>query len=362
MTEVDHEEYASTLLIALSNGPTANALLSFVPDSKKSRNAASSMVAIISRRIFLNTERHAVRKRASIYGWNDGIINCRNISDRDYLWTNLRRSIADQMHNMAKDQPLAYLFTCANLEGTTLYVWAIPETTLYDALTRLPPKEGGHEYTIQIRPDRNRIDRCDNSPDLSPYFKEFALDRHEIEVLSECRKLDAAVRLEGKQTNHDSDDGAKSRLRLSVLANRLDDAGEFDPSGIEDARERVLASIVRRRGQPVFRERLLAAYGGRCAITGCDIEAVLEASHIVPYMGSETNHPSNGLLLRADLHALFDLRLIAIDAENMTVLVSQELEASCYEEYQGKLLKIPDAGHQAPSKPALDQHRQFSGL
>lgn len=234
---------------------------------------------------------------------------------------------------------------------------------LYDALTRLPPKDGGQEYTIEIRPGRNRIERCDNSPDLSLYFKEFALDRREIEVLSECRKLDAAVRLERKQTNHDSDDDdAISRQRLSVLASRLDDAGEFDPSGIEDARERVLASIVRRRGQPVFRERLLAAYGGRCAITGCDIEAVLEASHIVPYMGSETNHPSNGLLLRSDLHALFDLRLIAIDAENMTVLVSQELEASCYEEYQGKLLKLPDAGHQAPSKPALDQHRQFSGL
>jgi putative restriction endonuclease len=48
-------------------------------------------------------------------------------------------------------------------------------------------------------------------------------------------------------------------------------AGVFDPESIVDGRERIVASIVRRRGQPEFRRRLLELYEGRCAISGCDV-------------------------------------------------------------------------------------------
>jgi hypothetical protein len=68
--------------------------------------------------------------------------------------------------------------------------------------------------------------------------------------------------------------------------------------GGSDARDRTLASIVRRRGQPQFRERLLAIYDGRCAISGCNAVEALEAAHISPYKGRHTNHPQNGLLFR----------------------------------------------------------------
>ena len=81
----------------------------------------------------------------------------------------------------------------------------------------------------------------------------------------------------------------------------------------EDGRSRTIATVVRRRGQPEFRRALIEAYGGRCAISECDAEAALEACHIRPYMGPKTNALSNGLLLRADLHTLFDLGLLAID-------------------------------------------------
>ncbi|MDZ7808966.1 MAG: HNH endonuclease signature motif containing protein [Arhodomonas sp.] len=54
--------------------------------------------------------------------------------------------------------------------------------------------------------------------------------------------------------------------------------------------------------RPRFGETLIEAYEGRCAITGCNMLDVLEAAHIHPYRGDATNHPSNGLLLRADLH------------------------------------------------------------
>lgn len=52
---------------------------------------------------------------------------------------------------------------------------------------------------------------------------------------------------------------------------------------------------------------LLKAYGGKCAITGCDVLEALEAAHIYPLQGVATNDASSGLLRRSDLHTLFDL-------------------------------------------------------
>ena len=139
-------------------------------------------------------------------------------------------------------------------------------------------------------------------------------------------------------------------------------AKEFAPAGIEDARERMFSSIVRRRGQPAFRKQLLVAYKGQCAITGCEVEAVLEAAHIVPYKGSETNHPGNGLLLRADLHTLFDLGLVAVDPTTMHLLVSTKLAGTPYDDYRGMRIMVPDDPESQPSRDALEQHRQESGL
>jgi hypothetical protein len=87
----------------------------------------------------------------------------------------------------------------------------------------------------------------------------------------------------------------------------------FDPTSIEDARRRMFGAIVLREGQPRFRQELIRAYDGKCAISGCALVQVLEAAHIHPYRGKDTNCVSNGLLLRADIHTLFDLGLIWVD-------------------------------------------------
>ena len=101
------------------------------------------------------------------------------------------------------------------------------------------------------------------------------------------------------------------------------DSSIFNPESIEDARVRIAASIVQRRGQPEFRRKLLDAYGGRCAVTDYDVEDALEACHIIQYQGPDTNHPTNGLLLRADLHTLFDLGLMAFEPQTGRVLLRQ---------------------------------------
>lgn len=152
------------------------------------------------------------------------------------------------------------------------------------------------------------------------------------------------------------------RDALAREGRRLDAEGAFDPADDEDARRRVAASIVVRQGQAEFRERLLARYGGRCAVSGCRVAAVLEAAHVTPYLGPRTNHPSNGLLLRADLHTLFDLGLLAIDAASLTVLVAPALDGTEYEAFRGSPLRGPADPSAGPDRATLDLHRQGCGF
>jgi predicted restriction endonuclease len=130
-----------------------------------------------------------------------------------------------------------------------------------------------------------------------------------------------------------------------------DDA--FDPDSNTDVRQRALRAIRVRRGQPAFRAALLHVYAGRCAITGCAVRDVLEAAHIVPYQGSITNHVTNGLLLRADLHTLFDCDLIAIHPDNRRVVISPSLEGSSYAKLAGRALRAPNDDAASPSRKAL---------
>jgi len=134
----------------------------------------------------------------------------------------------------------------------------------------------------------------------------------------------------------------------------------FEPTSQIDARERVLSEIVRRRGQKAFRFKMLRIYGGRCVICGCNVEAILEAAHITPYLGPETNRPGNGLLLRTDLHTLWDLGLIAIDTKEMKIWVSPNLIGSEYEKYSGQFFVTPRGIADWPSKNALDAHWRFA--
>lgn len=150
--------------------------------------------------------------------------------------------------------------------------------------------------------------------------------------------------------------------RTDETARSAEATGDFDPTSILDGRNRMLRAIVSRAGQPAFRLTLLEAYDGRCAITGCGAPETLEAAHIVPYRGPDTNHPANGLLLRADLHLLFDKGLVAIDTATMTVVVSQQLASTEYAALDGVPLRQVRDGSCQPSIDALDQHRAWARL
>ena len=137
---------------------------------------------------------------------------------------------------------------------------------------------------------------------------------------------------------------------------------DFKANEGADTRERLIAEVVRRRGQKKFRDALIAAYGGKCAITGCDALEALEAAHISPYRGEHSNHPQNGLLLRADLHSLFDLGLIAINPEDMKIILSNQLLDTEYREYEGRAIAEPRKDKLRPSGDAIKDHLNWSGI
>jgi hypothetical protein len=89
--------------------------------------------------------------------------------------------------------------------------------------------------------------------------------------------------------------------------------------------------VVQRVGQEVFRKALLAYWGSRCPLTGITDEALLRASHIVPWAECETDEKRldvhNGLLLSALWDAAFDVGLISF-ADDGTVLASPRLASA----------------------------------
>lgn len=125
----------------------------------------------------------------------------------------------------------------------------------------------------------------------------------------------------------------------------------------DDTRRRSLAAIVQREGQPAFRRELLSTYRNTCVISGCTIADLLEAAHIVPYQGMQSNSAANGLLLRADLHKLFDLHMLSIDPQTMTVRLSPALLESEYACFDGVRIRPPHHPDWRPRPAALHHHR-----
>ena len=120
-----------------------------------------------------------------------------------------------------------------------------------------------------------------------------------------------------------------------------------------------MRNIARRRGQPAFRSSLMNLYGKRCAVSSTSIVEILEAAHIRPYDGPSTNKLQNGLLLRADLHTLFDLGLFAIHPITRTVVFSRKLKGTAYDrEFGGKKIRFPTEKRFEPSAQALLDHFQ----
>lgn len=131
---------------------------------------------------------------------------------------------------------------------------------------------------------------------------------------------------------------------------------------LDTRREVSVRTIKVRQGQTKFRQQLLDAYRKQCCATEYDAESALEAAHILPYRGAHTNHVSNGLLLRADIHNLFDLGLISIHPDREVILIKESLRQTKYSVLETRQIVLPANEHERPAKEALFYHANWAGL
>ena len=140
----------------------------------------------------------------------------------------------------------------------------------------------------------------------------------------------------------------------------------LDWSG-DDERKMVLRERAIREGQGRFRKEVFRAYGGACALTDVNVPEVLQAAHIDSYRGQYTQVVGNGILLRSDIHLLYDAQLLAIRPESHVIEVSKRLLGTPYEclakAFVGgrpRTLRVPEYSDDAPIEELLELHyREF---
>ena len=107
---------------------------------------------------------------------------------------------------------------------------------------------------------------------------------------------------------------------------------------------------------------------GRCAISGEKTLPTLETAHIKPYAESGPHAISNGLLLRSDLHKLFDSGYVTVTPQHRVEVssrIKEEFENGReYYRYHGKpMLILPEGINRQPDPRYIQWHNEqvFSG-
>lgn len=153
------------------------------------------------------------------------------------------------------------------------------------------------------------------------------------------------------------------RLLWSLVERALAGAGAAGAVlGVAEERPRYGTPIFTRPrlGQASFQAAVLDAYGRRCAVTGEKVLPALEAAHIQPYGLGGDHRIDNGLLLRRDVHALFDRGYVTVTTE-FEVVVSKRLKSEFdngkeYLALHGHRLRLPRLSADAPARQFLEWH------
>jgi len=115
-----------------------------------------------------------------------------------------------------------------------------------------------------------------------------------------------------------------------------------------------------RLGQGLFSLEVRDAYGRACAITGEHSEPVLEAAHIQPYGQGGQHSVDNGLLLRSDLHRLYDRGYVTVTPDHVFKvgdrLRDEFQNGRSYYGLSGRRIRCPEPAHLRPRRDLLEWH------
>jgi putative restriction endonuclease len=121
-------------------------------------------------------------------------------------------------------------------------------------------------------------------------------------------------------------------------------------------------TVFPRLGQGSFRLIVTDSYQRRCAFTNPPVLHVLEAAHIRPYSSGGTHAPSNGILLRQDLHTLFDRGYMTVTASHhieISPRIKEEFHnGKEYYALHGQMMSLPEYGDRRPSAEFLKWHNE----
>lgn len=120
--------------------------------------------------------------------------------------------------------------------------------------------------------------------------------------------------------------------------------------------------VAPRLGQGTFRMAVVSAYQGACAVTREHSLPVLDAVHIRPFADGGQHSLSNGLLLRADVHRLYDKGYVTVTGD-YDFKVSQRLvddyhNGREYLRFEGSRILLPQSTAERPDRELLDWHVQ----
>lgn len=133
----------------------------------------------------------------------------------------------------------------------------------------------------------------------------------------------------------------------------------YTPSEESKKSTKMMMCVVR-EGREKFRNEILNNYDNKCCISECNISAVLEAAHVTPYNGSDSNNIQNGICLRSDIHKLWDKHLIAINPDTKQVEIAKALKDSEYEKFEGKKVFTGLSQDKVPTRELLKiQYEKF---
>lgn len=162
---------------------------------------------------------------------------------------------------------------------------------------------------------------------------------------------------------YSTDEEVGQRL-WAVVSERMGAALQFEtmiPS-IPSERYGTPQIVLPRLGQGAFRVVVTDSYQRRCAVTRSHILHVLDAAHIKPYSSGGTHQPCNGLLLRQDVHTLFDKGYMTVTPDHR-IEVSRRIREEFdngkeYYALHGTPIYLPQQAYAQPSREMLDWHNK----
>jgi len=163
----------------------------------------------------------------------------------------------------------------------------------------------------------------------------------------------------------------EGRRLWDAVQNAVDNQFETRPPGFREAEEQARYGepvLVRPRlGQGAFRILVTDNYRRRCAVSGERTLPALDAAHIRPFADGGSHEASNGILMRRDIHSLFDLGYVTITPDfrfEVSKRIREEYEnGRHYYALNGSTIAIPEGTDRRPDIAALSWHneRRFKG-